>query len=400
MATLADKSAKIAELTNPVYQRIESDLRKKVESGEWQAGMMIPGRHRLSAEYDVHQRTIDRAIRALVAEGTLETQGTRGTFVSRRLPVGGSSFTSRDALLAAPLDAPVSDVTTRLCVIGVIIVDDQVSRDEEDILRSLEKAVSGSGSIVIYLDRSAKPGKAMPLCEAADRLVDQGAEAIVVVAYNASQETLETFDVPFGTIGVPLIYVSPTIANWPCWNVYYDNVDAGYIATMHLIEKGCSSFLFVADNQFQWAQERLNGMRNALRRSSVAEKRLTVRFAGPYCGSDPEHFDLACAMGREIFAAGTPQGILAANDHMARGVLQAAAEMGLRAGVDFLVAAFDDSEHARSLGLTSMRPPLVELGRSAAQLAITALSGDQTSQKICWTSHLITRTTTNWLASK
>jgi LacI family transcriptional regulator len=65
-----------------------------------------------------------------------------------------------------------------------------------------------------------------------------------------------------------------------------------------------------------------------------------------------------------------PTAIFSANDNMAAGVLQAAHERGLTVPGDLSVVGFDDADLASILspGLTTVRQPLAELGRTGVSL--------------------------------
>jgi LacI family transcriptional regulator len=65
-----------------------------------------------------------------------------------------------------------------------------------------------------------------------------------------------------------------------------------------------------------------------------------------------------------------PTAIFAGNDNMAAGVLQAAHQRGLTVPGDLSVAGFDDADLASILspGLTTVRQPLAELGRTGVNL--------------------------------
>ena len=65
-----------------------------------------------------------------------------------------------------------------------------------------------------------------------------------------------------------------------------------------------------------------------------------------------------------------PTAIFAANDNMAAGVLQVAHERGLKVPGDLSVVGFDDADLATILspGLTTVRQPLAELGRTGVNL--------------------------------
>jgi LacI family transcriptional regulator len=65
-----------------------------------------------------------------------------------------------------------------------------------------------------------------------------------------------------------------------------------------------------------------------------------------------------------------PTAIFSANDNMAAGVLQVAHERGLKVPGDLSVVGFDDADLAKILspGLTTVRQPLAELGRTGVNL--------------------------------
>jgi len=74
-----------------------------------------------------------------------------------------------------------------------------------------------------------------------------------------------------------------------------------------------------------------------------------------------------------------PTAILASNDHMAFGALQAAAERGLAVPDDLSVIGFDDSELARMVTptLTTVRQPRAELGRTAVSMLMRLIGGQR-----------------------
>jgi GntR family transcriptional regulator len=67
----------------PRYQRLRDDLAYQVSANRWRPGEAIPTETALAAEHAVSVGTVRKAIDALVAEGVLERQQGRGTFVRR-----------------------------------------------------------------------------------------------------------------------------------------------------------------------------------------------------------------------------------------------------------------------------------------------------------------------------
>jgi len=70
-----------------------------------------------------------------------------------------------------------------------------------------------------------------------------------------------------------------------------------------------------------------------------------------------------------------PTALVGFNDKAAVGALQAAAELGLRVPQDVSIAGFDDIDLSRATRpmLTTVRQPLLELGRMAVSLLVRIL---------------------------
>jgi len=351
---------------------------------------MILGRQRLSEEYNVHVRTVERAIKALVDEGTLETQGTRGTFVAKSL-----ADVSKERQEAFTPVSHWGEKLSRQRTIGIVTTDDPPSSETEAILRSVEKSLSNAGGSVAYINRTTRGRGLIPMDTAIADLLNARCEAIVALTYNDRTPQFNEFDAMLGGAAVPIIHVSSVSANRPMWSVYYDNIDAGFQAATHLIEKGCTSLYYLASQHFQWADERLLGVQEAMKLAGIVQENLLTRFEENEDENDLLRVAAARRAALETFADCIPQGIVAVNDHMAKGVLLAAQQVGLTAGSDFLLVGFDDREETRAHGISSMRPPVDEMGASAARLTVRALEGDPTYQRVCLSSHLIARASTS-----
>lgn len=86
--------------------------------------------------------------------------------------------------------------------------------------------------------------------------------------------------------------------------------------------------------------------------------------------------------------------VFAASDLMAAGALQALGRAGLRVPDDVAVVGFDDSATARSTDppLTSIRQPLVEMGRTMASLLLRhVLEGDTDPHTVILPTELVVR---------
>jgi LacI family transcriptional regulator len=98
-----------------------------------------------------------------------------------------------------------------------------------------------------------------------------------------------------------------------------------------------------------------------------------------------------------------PTAIFSANDNMAAGVLQVAHERGLTVPGDLSVVGFDDADLASILspGLTTVRQPLAELGRTGVSLLKRMLERQRVEAlRVELATKLVVRETTGPLAAR
>lgn len=70
-----------AEAMKPLYLRMQEDLLRRVQSGEWRPGELLPSENALAAEYGVSVGTARKAIEELADRRLLVRQRGRGTTV-------------------------------------------------------------------------------------------------------------------------------------------------------------------------------------------------------------------------------------------------------------------------------------------------------------------------------
>jgi PAS domain S-box-containing protein len=87
------------------------------------------------------------------------------------------------------------------------------------------------------------------------------------------------------------------------------------------------------------------------------------------------------------------EAVVAANDDMALGVLDALRERGLRVPDDMALVGFDDAEDAKyaTPALTTVQQPLYKLGRQAAEMALALLAGDEVPEQVVLPTELVIR---------
>lgn len=91
----------------PPFLQIARAIIDAIRSGRLKPGDPLPGSRPLADTLQVHRNTVIAAIAELVAQGWLETQPARGTFVARALPpTTGRAFTASEHARATALIRP------------------------------------------------------------------------------------------------------------------------------------------------------------------------------------------------------------------------------------------------------------------------------------------------------
>jgi DNA-binding GntR family transcriptional regulator len=74
----------VFEYTPPKYAQVIAAVQRRIESGEYPPGSLLPSEHQLSDEFGIARPTVVRALRVLRQEGWIETQQGKGSFVRGR----------------------------------------------------------------------------------------------------------------------------------------------------------------------------------------------------------------------------------------------------------------------------------------------------------------------------
>ena len=105
--------------TTPPFEQLRTQLARQAADGSLPAGTRLPTVRGLAEELDLAPGTVARAYKELEADGVLETQGRRGTFV-RSTATAGTAGTdvadAVDALVAAARRDGLTLAETQLLV--------------------------------------------------------------------------------------------------------------------------------------------------------------------------------------------------------------------------------------------------------------------------------------------
>jgi DNA-binding LacI/PurR family transcriptional regulator len=203
------------------------------------------------------------------------------------------------------------------------------------------------------------------LRDAVDRLLDEAVEAIVVaVAHRDAEALVADLSLPLPVVLVQGIEPDRPLA------AGIDQVAGAELATGHLLDLGHRSVAHVS-GPLQWVEagQRREGWRRAHEARGLVP--------GPEVEGD---WSAAAGYDAGVGLAGDAEvtAVFAANDAMALGVLKALHERGRRIPDDVSVVGFDDVPEAAYFWppLTTVDQPFGDLGRTAMDLAVRALAGE------------------------
>jgi DNA-binding LacI/PurR family transcriptional regulator len=189
-------------------------------------------------------------------------------------------------------------------------------------------------------------------------------DAVVVVAFPVEESERERLEL----LGVQTVAAGGQHADYP--HVCIDDEAAGRQAMNHLITLGHRSIATIEavdPDQAVAPSGRSRAYERALADAGIpidAQLRVTTDWGGEQGAS---------AMGRLLSVPHPPTAVYAHSDEVALGALRTIRRAGLRVPEDISVVGIDDHPLAALTDLTTVRQPVDEQGRRAAQLVLDLL---------------------------
>lgn len=268
----------------------------------------------------------------------------------------------------------------RTHVIGVFVAEFEPFALE--LLRGVSEALSGTSYDVLAYAGAVSSGshegwEGRSLSRLGGTLVDGAIVVTPTLALPAAVVPIVSIDPHTGPAGPAIVDV--------------DNHSGGVQATEHLLELGHTRIAHLSGrDDLESAQLRATGYRDALISAGIPiDESLVIQG-----GYSPE--ESAQAAARLFDAPHPPTAIFAANDVSAIEVMAVARERGIRIPEDLSIVGFDDIPAAASTNppLTTVRQPLTQMGRAAADLLVRMIDDDAPAVRLRLSSDLITRRST------
>ncbi len=199
-----------------------------------------------------------------------------------------------------------------------------------------------------------------------DLIRHRRADAIVTVASTVSDEDLARL----AGAGIPIVRAAreSTIDSVP--SVLYDNRGGAKAATKLLLDRGCKKLIHIRGPVGNYdAEERCQGFREALEETGLPFSENLVLTGNFWRESGGRAIEDASSRGLDF------DGIFVGNDEMAIGAIEALSAQGRSVPDDVSLVGFDDVDLAHFIGLSTVRVPIRDLGRTAAELAFQFVDG-------------------------
>jgi len=172
--------------------------------------------------------------------------------------------------------------------------------------------------------------------------------------------------------GLPFVIIGAHDPDYEAFCVEFDNTEAVRSLVKHLRSEGHETFALIGGAPDQLHMEaRVQGFVSALQDCGLPIWNQLIEYGDWNVESG------YALMQKLIQRKPRPTAVICGNDYLAVGAMQAIAESGLRIPEDIAVVGFDDTVVGRVTlpKLTTVRPPLTQLGRLGAERLVQELVG-------------------------
>jgi len=189
----------------------------------------------------------------------------------------------------------------------------------------------------------------------------------------------------------PLVLVGRGVENWNVDEIYNNEVKGGYLATKHLIDKGCNRIVMISAEKFNTAaRDRENGYMKALKESKLSYQKIE--------NINKIHEGLYIEEGKKIIEnilmRETIDGVFCYNDLIAYGVIKELKENNKKIPEEIKVVGYDDIRFSKifSPSLTTVSVNKEKMGKEAFNMLLRRIENiDSTTMNITLDVELIER---------
>lgn len=336
----------------PKYIQLKNELLAWLQDGKLQPGEQFPSENEIAEQFGLSRQTVRQTFGELEKEGWLERIQGKGTFARN------------------PLRRENEQVKT----IGIVTtyISDYIF---PHIVRGAEAELRSRGYRLLLSSTDNNKEKEM---ESLQLMTSQPLSGLIIEPTKSAEgnPNLEYF-LTLQEKGIPYLMINEKYRELDCPCLKVDDEAGGYMAALHLIERGHRSIAGFFKRDDLQGVNRLKGFLAAHRKYGAAvSSRHVVTFTTEQKRELPYRQAIELLSGNE---EERPTAFVCYNDELAVILMEAVAHCGMRVPEDVSIVGFDDSSLATASGtkLTTLTHPKSAMGEAAAkQLIAMVEQGD------------------------
>lgn len=300
-----------------MYQKIFTEVKASIENGKHLYGDRLPSEREFVEKYGVDRTTVRKAFELLVKEGYVEKSPGKGSFVSY-----GKKTSEKD-------------IKTTLGTIAFFLPKSNKNTDRITIpfysqLFSISEQTCRDYSYSIFYSTLEENDSIL-------EIMNQQKVRFVGILFVSN--ILEKHIIEANNLNIPNVLLN-NMSNLTC-SVISDNYSGSYMVANHLVKLGHERFCVLNGiEEYQTAKDRLRGVKEAFKDNNINLDNVDVisdnswEFEGGFAAvskylETKEH---------------PPTALIAFNDRLANGAMQAIQKKGLIVPDDISVVGFDNSD--------------------------------------------------------
>ncbi|MDF2522884.1 MAG: araR2 [Clostridiales bacterium] len=351
----------------PKYQQLKDYLIQTIKTQELHAGEKIPSENELAEKFEISRHTIRQAIGELVNEGWLYRVQGKGTYVNR-----------------PPDEKPRQSKT-----IGLITtyLNDYIF---PSIIRGVYNVLHDKGFNIALSCTYNQHEKERTCLES---LISQDLAGLIIEPTKSAlpNPNIDLYK-EFSRLGIPILFIHGSYRDLDYSYIIEDDMQAGYIATKHLIDQGHEKIAGVFKIDDVQGHYRFSGFQKAHIEAGlpISDSRIL------WFETDDMQikFNAKGTYIQDILSHSTA--VVCYNDQISLKVMDAIREKGLSIPEDISIVSFDDSQFAvaSEIKLTTIAHPKEKLGEEAGKAIINMIERIQDYYDVKMQPQLIVRGST------
>lgn len=254
-----------------------------------------------------------------------------------------------------------------------------------DLAFYIQKILNEHGYMVMVFNSEYKENKEIEFVKLTEQFNFAGL-ILITAQSNDLKKTLKKIE-------APVVLVNRTFEDYEGDAVFLDNFQAGYIATMHLMELGHKRIGFIAGQiTSSSVEQRLAGYLQVIKNYHLTHMEEDIMLADL-------SFDTGYRIAEEIIKdiKNRPSAYVIANDMSALGFMDCCKQYGVKIPEMISIVSFDDITFAslKDIELTTVSQHVKEMSENTARLMLRKLKNPETeSERVILEPTLIIRSTT------